>query len=72
LRRQNPLGKIPALIAEDGVAIFDSRVIVEYLDGLAGGGRLIPSDLAARIRALTLQALADGIADAALLQVYER
>jgi glutathione S-transferase len=72
LRQQNPLGKIPALIAEDGVAIFDSRVIVEYLDGLAGGGRLIPADLAARIRALTLQALADGIADAALLQVYER
>ena len=72
LRRQNPLGKIPALIAEDGEVIFDSRVIVEYLDGLAGGGRLIPADLAARIRALTLQALADGIADAALLQVYER
>jgi len=72
LRRQNPLGKIPALIAEDGVAIFDSRVIVEYLDGLAGSGRLIPADLAARIPALILQALADGIADAALLQVYER
>ena len=72
LRQQNPLGKIPALIAEDGEAIFDSRVIVEYLDGLAGGGRLFPADLAARIRALTLQALADGIADAAVLQVYER
>jgi glutathione S-transferase len=72
LRQQNPLGKIPALIAEGGEAIFDSRVIVEYLDGLAGGGRLIPADLAARIRALTLQALADGIADAAVLQVYER
>jgi glutathione S-transferase len=72
LRRQNPLGKIPALIAENGEAVFDSRVIVEYLDGLAGGGRLIPADLAERIRALTLQALADGIADAALLQVYER
>jgi glutathione S-transferase len=72
LRRQNPLGKIPALIAEDGEAIFDSRVIVEYLDGLAGGGRLIPADLAVRIPALTLQALADGIADAAVLQRYER
>ena len=69
LRMQNPLGKIPALIAEDGEAIFDSRVIVEYLDGLAGGGRLIPIDFAARIAALTLQALADGIGDAALLQV---
>jgi glutathione S-transferase len=72
LRRQNPLGKIPTLISEEGVAIFDSRVIVEYLDGLAGGGRLIPADLAVRIETLTLQALADGIADAALLQVYER
>jgi len=72
LRMQNPLGKIPALIAEDGEAIFDSRVIVEYLDGLAGGGRLIPTDFAARIAALTLQALADGIGDAALLQVYEQ
>jgi glutathione S-transferase len=72
LRQQNPLGKIPALIDEDGEAIFDSRVIVEYLDGLAGGGRLIPVEFTARIRALTLQALADGIADAALLQVYEK
>lgn len=72
LRQQNPLGKIPALIAEDGETIFDSRVIVEYLDGLAGGGRLIPADWAARIPALTLQALADGIADAAVLQIYER
>jgi len=72
LRRQNPLGKIPALILEDGQAIFDSRVIVEYLDGLAGGGRLLPVALGPRIRALTLQALADGIADAAILQVYEK
>ena len=71
LRQQNPLGKIPTLIAEDGEAIFDSRVILEYLDGLAGGG-LIPTDFTARMRALTLQALADGIADAALLQVYEQ
>ncbi len=72
LRKQNPLGKIPALIVEGGETIFDSRVIVEYLDGLAGGGRLIPADFAARIPTLILQALADGIADAALLQVYER
>ena len=72
LRRQNPLGKIPALIAEDGEAIYDSRVIVEYLDGLTGGGRLIPTDFTARIQALTLQALADGIADAAVLQIYEQ
>ncbi len=71
LRRQNPLGKVPALIDEDGQAIFDSRVILEYLDWLAGSGRLFPSDPAARFKALTLQALADGIADAAVLQVFE-
>jgi glutathione S-transferase len=71
LRQQNPLGKIPVLIDEDGVAIFDSRVIVEYLDGLAGGGRVIPAEFASRIQALTLQALADGVCDAAVLQVYE-
>ncbi len=71
LRRQNPLGKIPALILEDGEAIFDSRVILEYLDWLAGAGALIPKDPAARFEVLTLQALADGIIDAAILQVYE-
>jgi glutathione S-transferase len=71
LRRENPLGKIPALLLEDGEALYDSPVIVEYLDGLAGGGKLIPAAPEARFRALTLQALADGIMDAALLQVYE-
>jgi glutathione S-transferase len=71
LRGQNPLGKIPTLIAEDGAALFDSRVILDYLDALAGGGPLIPLDPAARFKVLTLQALADGVADAALLQVYE-
>ncbi|MGD0643242.1 MAG: glutathione S-transferase N-terminal domain-containing protein [Roseiarcus sp.] len=72
LRRQNPLGKIPALIAEDGEAIFDSRVILEYLDWLAGADALIPRDPAARFQALTLQALADGVMDAAILQIYEQ
>lgn len=70
LRSQNPLGKIPTLILEDGMTLFDSRVIIEYLDDLAGGGRLFPRG-AERFRQLRLQALADGIADAALLQVYE-
>ena len=69
LRQQNPLGKIPALILEDGTTLFDSRVIVDYLDYLAGG-RLIPAG-EARFQQLRLQALADGICDAALLQVYE-
>jgi glutathione S-transferase len=69
LRRQNPLGKIPTLVLEDGTTLFDSRVIVEYLDHLAGGA-IFPAG-EARFGQLRLQALADGIADAALLQVYE-
>src|SRR5271166_337395 len=71
LRSQNPLGKIPALILENGEAIFDSAVIVEYLDWLAGGGKIIPSEPKARFRSLTQEALADGIADAAVLLRYE-
>jgi glutathione S-transferase len=70
IRQQNPLGKIPTLVLEDGMTLFDSRVIVEYLDHLAGGGRIIPHG-AARFPALRLAALADGIAEAVLLQVYE-
>jgi glutathione S-transferase len=72
IRQQNPLGKIPALILEDGTVLYDSRVIVEYLDHLAGGGRIISADPAERYPALVMQALADGILDAALLQVYEK
>lgn len=70
LRSQNPLGKIPTLVLEDGTTLFDSRVIAEYLDELAGGGKLLPRGNE-RFRQLRLQALADGIMDAALLQVYE-
>jgi glutathione S-transferase len=70
LRKQNPLGKIPILILESGEALYDSRVIVEYLDSLAGGGRLIPAGWS-RFEALRQQALADGLMDAALLQVLE-
>ena len=72
LREQNPLGKIPVLILADGTKLYDSRVIVEYLDAQAGGYRLIPVEPAARWRVLTAAALADGINDAALLQVYEK
>ncbi|GLK70901.1 glutathione S-transferase family protein [Ancylobacter dichloromethanicus] len=71
LRAQNPLGKIPVLLRDEGAAIYDSRVIMDYLDMQAGGGVLIPAHGEARIAALTLMALGDGIADAALLQVYE-
>lgn len=70
LRQQNPLGKIPTLVLENGEALYDSRVIVEYLDHLAGGGRIIPTGWD-RFQALREQALADGIMEAALLQVYE-
>jgi glutathione S-transferase len=71
LRAQNPLGKVPVLILDDGGAIYDSPVILEYLDHLAGGGKIIPKDFNARIDALKLQALADGIMDASILIVYE-
>ena len=71
IRVQNPLGKIPTLILEDGTALYDSRVIVEYLDEIAGGGRLIPVDSGARFEVLTKAALADGMLDAAILIVYE-
>ncbi|MCX5511925.1 glutathione S-transferase family protein [Kaistia algarum] len=72
IRQQNPLGKIPALILEDGTVLYDSRVIVDYLDHLAGAGRIVPIEAARRYPALVMQALADGILDAALLQVYEK
>lgn len=72
IRKQNPLGKIPALILDDGSALFDSPVILEYLDALAGGGKIIPREGKARWDVLRLHAIADGIMDAALLQVYEK
>jgi glutathione S-transferase len=71
VRQQNPLGKIPALVLDDGLVLFDSRVVLEYLDHLAGGNRIIPAEPKARFAALRLQALADGIMDASILQVYE-
>jgi glutathione S-transferase len=71
LRRQNPVGKIPILILDDGTTLFDSRVIVEFLDQYAGGGKIIPREPKTRFEALRLQALADGITDASLLVLYE-
>ena len=71
IRQQNPLGKIPALKLEDGTWLYDSRVILEFFDAEAGGGVIIPTAGEARFRALTLQALADGMMDAGILQVYE-
>ena len=71
IRQQNPLGKIPTLVLEDGTTLFDSRVIVEYLDHRAGGGKIVPPEPKARFAALRLQALADGMTDAQILLVYE-
>jgi len=67
----NPLGKIPAL-EDGGVTYYDSRVIMEYLDDKAGGGKIIPASGPARYEALTRAALMDGILDAAVLVIYER
>jgi len=71
LRKQNPLGKIPALIVENGTVLYDSPVILEYLDHRAGGAKIVPDEPEARFAALTLQALCDGILDAGILLVYE-
>lgn len=66
----NPLGKIPALVLDDGRALYDSRVICEYLDHVAGGGAF-PSEPDQRFAALRLQSMADGLLDAALAARYE-
>ena len=71
IRQQNPLGKVPVLLLDDGTALYDSPVILEYLDHLAGGGRIIPKEPQARFAALRLQALADGLMDASILINYE-
>lgn len=70
LARENPLVKIPALTTNDGLTLYDSRVICEYLDAL-GGGHLYPAQGNARWNALRLHALCDGILDAAVLTRYE-
>lgn len=67
----NPLGKVPCLITDDGASIFDSRVITRYLDTLHVGTKLYPEG-AALWPVLTLEAMADGMLDAAVLMAYER
>lgn len=71
VRSSNPVGKIPTLVLDDGSALYDSPVICEYLDALAGGNRIFPAAGTARWTALRRQALADGIMDAAVLTRYE-
>jgi glutathione S-transferase len=67
----NPLGKVPALVMDDGTALFDSRVIVEFLDGVSPLARLIPDDNRERVAVRRWEALADGTLDAGLLVRYE-
>jgi glutathione S-transferase len=71
LRRDNPLGKIPTLVTDDGKPVFHSRVILEYLDHIAGGGKLIPAAWPERVETLTPQAMCDGVMDVCILIIYE-
>lgn len=67
----NPLGKVPCLVMEGGEAVFDSRVIVEYVDTLSPVGKLIPLSGRERVEVRTWEALADGLLDAAILARME-
>ena len=67
----NPLGKVPCLVLEGGEAVFDSRVIVEYLDTLSPVGKMIPPPGRERAEVKTWEALADGLLDAAILARLE-
>jgi glutathione S-transferase len=69
--KSNPLGKVPCLVLDGGEAVFDSRVIVEYLDTLSPVGKLIPPPGRERIEVRTWEALADGILDASILARME-
>lgn len=71
ISRSNPLGKVPCLVMEGGEAVFDSRVIVEYLDTLSPVGRLIPTQGRERAEVKTWEALADGVMDAGVLARME-
>ena len=71
IAQSNPLGKVPCLIMEGGEALFDSRVIVEYLDTLSPVGKLIPGAGRERAEVKTWEALGDGLLDAALLARME-
>jgi glutathione S-transferase len=71
VNRDNPLGKVPCLVTDDGLALFDSRVICEYLDSLHGGAKMFPAGGPARWTALRRQAEGDGILDAGVMTRYE-
>src|SRR5438876_11291621 len=67
----NPLGKVPTLVLDDGMALYDSRVIVEFLDARSPINRLIPDETRDRLAVRRWEALADGVLDAGLLVRYE-
>ena len=69
--KSNPLGKVPCLVMDGGDAVFDSRVIVEYLDTLSPVGKLIPPSGRERTEVRTWEALSDGLCDAAILARME-
>src|SRR6478736_4242783 len=71
LRQQNPLGKMPCLVLQDGSTIYDSGIIIEFLQDVAGTDRLLRLSGPERYRMLTQARLADGIMDASILVVYE-
>ncbi len=71
IRKDNPLGKAPLLILDNGQRVYDSRVILEYLDHMAGGGVLIPLDWTDKLETLVFQSLGDGVMDASVLVSYE-
>jgi glutathione S-transferase len=68
----NPLGKVPVLVLEDGVSVFDSRVIVEYLDHVSPVAHLIPTEPKSRMIVRGVEALADGVIDAAVAVYLEK
>jgi len=71
IERFNPLGKVPVLVLDDGSAVYDSRVIAEYLDALAPNNKLIPGSGRERLNVRRWEALADGILDAAVAAFLE-
>lgn len=72
IQTANPLGKVPCLVMEGGEAIFDSRVIVEYVDTLSPVGKLIPLSGRERVEVRTWEALADGLLDASIAARMEQ
>lgn len=72
VKQHNPLGKVPVLVLDDGESLYDSRVIVEYLDHRTPLGHLLPPDHNAKIRVRRWEALADGVCDAAVALMLEQ